>query len=234
MVALYNFLRFFLILLVLSSCEKASLWLKESKIKAERVNRYEEISLALLQENRLLKAEISKLTFDLSQKQHQLAVAMASQAGFAGGRFVASVSSPEEKLSFQKLLVKAKDFEKQGDLQSSLELYEKILKKKEALLSEEQGDSLEKIVLKVMSLSIKIKKYDLCLRIISSFEKEIKNTSYQRHAKLWKAIALSNSGKKKEAFNIFEEFRKRYKNTAEWKILAPHYEKIMKRYAHEK
>lgn len=49
---------------------------------------------------------------------------------------------------------------------------------------------------------------------------------FYRSAKLWVALTNLKLGEKKKFFATVEEFRKKYRNTSEWKILSAHYEKI--------
>ncbi len=49
---------------------------------------------------------------------------------------------------------------------------------------------------------------------------------YYRSAKLWVALTHMKLGDKKKFYATVEEFRKKYRNTNEWKILSSYYEKI--------
>ena len=51
-------------------------------------------------------------------------------------------------------------------------------------------------------------------------------SQYYRSAKLWKSLTYLQMGDKKKFFATVEEFRKKYRNTKEWKILSAYYEKI--------
>jgi TolA-binding protein len=51
-------------------------------------------------------------------------------------------------------------------------------------------------------------------------------SQYFRSAKLWIALTHMKMGNKKKFFATVEEFRKKYRNTPEWKILSSYYEKI--------
>lgn len=64
---------------------------------------------------------------------------------------------------------------------------------------------------------------------ISHFEALMKTyptSQYYRSAKLWVALTHLKLGDKKKFFTTVEEFRKKYRNTNEWKILSSYYEKI--------
>lgn len=51
-------------------------------------------------------------------------------------------------------------------------------------------------------------------------------SQYFRSAKLWVALTHMKMGDKKKFYATVEEFRKKYRNTNEWKILSSYYEKI--------
>ena len=51
-------------------------------------------------------------------------------------------------------------------------------------------------------------------------------SQYFRSAKLWIALTQLKLGDKKKFYSTVEEFRKKYRNTNEWKILSSYYEKI--------
>ena len=66
-----------------------------------------------------------------------------------------------------------------------------------------------------------------------SFEKIIQgypHSSYFRSAKLWRALINLKNGNKKGFFLTVEEFRKKYRNTEEWKLISRHYDTIYKNY----
>lgn len=64
---------------------------------------------------------------------------------------------------------------------------------------------------------------------ITHFEALMKGyptSQFYRSAKLWVALTHMKLGDKKKFFSTVEEFRKKYRNTKEWKILSSYYEKI--------
>lgn len=52
------------------------------------------------------------------------------------------------------------------------------------------------------------------------------SSHYYRSARLWVALTHLKMGDKKKFYTTVEEFRKKYRNTNEWKILSSYYEKI--------
>jgi len=44
------------------------------------------------------------------------------------------------------------------------------------------------------------------------------------------ALTYLQLGDDQKFFTTVEEFRKKYRNTEEWKVLSPHYEKIVQKF----
>lgn len=55
---------------------------------------------------------------------------------------------------------------------------------------------------------------------------EYPTSQYYRSAKLWSSLTHLKMGDKKKFFTTVEEFRKKYRNSPEWKILSAYYENI--------
>ncbi len=68
--------------------------------------------------------------------------------------------------------------------------------------------------------------HDWTLSHFENLMKKHPNSPYFRSAKLWIALTHLKLGEKQKFFATVEEFRKRYRNTKEWKILSSYYEKI--------
>ncbi|OUR96546.1 hypothetical protein A9Q84_09360 [Halobacteriovorax marinus] len=68
---------------------------------------------------------------------------------------------------------------------------------------------------------------------VSNFEKLVEaypTSKFYRGSKLWMALANLKLGHDDKFFSAVEEFRMKYRNTPEWKILSTHYEKIVQRH----
>jgi outer membrane protein assembly factor BamD (BamD/ComL family) len=76
------------------------------------------------------------------------------------------------------------------------------------------------------------KYHDWAIEHLDRLTKEYPNSNYFRGAKLWSALTKLKVGMKKDFFATVEEFRLKYRNTTEWKILSVHYEKIASKYRH--
>jgi hypothetical protein len=68
--------------------------------------------------------------------------------------------------------------------------------------------------------------HDWTLTHFEALMSKYPTSQYFRSAKLWVALTHMKMGDKKKFYSTVEEFRKKYRNTNEWKILSSYYEKI--------
>ncbi len=68
--------------------------------------------------------------------------------------------------------------------------------------------------------------YDWSLNHFEALMTQYPTSQYYRSAKLWISLTHLQMGDKKKFFATVEEFRKKYRNTKEWKILSSYYENI--------
>lgn len=61
---------------------------------------------------------------------------------------------------------------------------------------------------------------------LSSLVKTYPRSQFYRGAKLWLALTQYNMGDQQKFLKTVEEFRLKYRNTDEWKILSKYYEDI--------
>jgi hypothetical protein len=237
---------------VLSSCsfEKQ---MKAIEHKAALINKYENVALKLAKENRELRVEIKRLEFEVEKLKQENAYKKISKpgsdedssAGHGGdslakatdvkSRSIASVSaqpvfnvkkdlveyktykwSAEDMIKIADKEFKAKNFEKAAQFYTSLLNYYPKHKAindeyyfKAGISAFESGEH-----------------HDWTLSHFETLMNQYPTSSYFRSAKLWVALTHLKLGKKDKFFSTVEEFRKKYRNTNEWKILSSYYEKI--------
>lgn len=214
--------------------------------KAVLINKYEIVALKLAKENRELRANVKRLEFDIQKlkqdhafkagKEDVHAPALAhGDAHAAPTRSIASVK-PESQLKVAKDMVefktykwsaedmmkiadkefKAKNFEKAAQFYSSVVLYYPAFKHfndefyfKAGISAYESGAH-----------------HEWTLEHFSALMEKFPTSQYFRSAKLWVALTHMKLGEKQKFFATVEEFRKKYRNTNEWKILSSYYEQI--------
>jgi TolA-binding protein len=235
----------FLALLAIFSFSSCDQW-DHLEAKAERINRYEKVSLHLSRENRNLKSEISRLRADiqtLKSEKSYLKIQLdkyqdktAAKTSGVASRRIASIAPVNPK----KDLVK-------------FDVYKWTPSQVQAMAQKEfESKNFEKSAQFFMTFSTRFpghKSIDdqfLFQAGVASFEsgkhpswtlehldrlvKAYPTSKYYRGAKLWMALTYLQLGDEAKFFSTVEEFRKKYRNTEEWKILSPHYEKIVQKF----
>lgn len=238
-----------LILPLLASC---SVDMKQVEHKAALINRYEMVSLKLAKENRELHADIKRLEFEIEKlKQeksfyetktgqasghHEVAVHDTTVHEGAHGRSIASVAPTNLTNDIKKDYVEFKTYKWRAD--DLLKIADKEFKEKNFEKAAQFYTSLlnnyptNKNISDEFYFKAGIASYESGLHhewTISHFEalmSKYPTSQYFRSAKLWVALTHMKLGEKKKFFATVEEFRKKYRNTSEWKILSSYYEKI--------
>jgi len=221
--------------LVFSSC---NIDVKSLEHKAAQINKYEMVALKLAKENRELRADIKRLEFEVQKMKQDLAFYETKKLSSAGhdekkGRSIASVQpvlevkkdyvefktykwTAEDLLKIADKEFKNKSFEKAAQFYTSLAIYYPEHKKiddefyfKAGISAYESGTH-----------------HDWTLKHFDALMVKYPTSTYYRSAKLWVALTHMKLGDKQKFFATVEEFRKKYRNTNEWKILSSYYEKI--------
>jgi len=205
---------------------------KRFRKKAQKISRYEKVSLHLSKENRELKAAINRLNYqieELRSKKKFLEMKLEKK----GGRSVASIApvSPKNDLvkykiykwgPAQMLATAEKEFDNKN-YEKSAQFFQTFVKKFPK--HEYLNDQL--LFQSGMAAFETGKHNDWALKDLRMLVKKYPNSRFYRGAKLWIALAHLKLGKKQKFFKTVEEFRKNYRNTPEWKILSGHYDKML-------
>lgn len=240
-----TFLATCLIVPMITSC---SLDKEIAKIehKAILINKYENVALKLAKENRELNSQVKRLEFEIQKLKQDRGFKTAKQDErpeghgetshdeHAPARSIASIKAMP--LEVKKDLVefktykwtaddmvkiadkefKDKNFEKAAQFYTSLVNYYPTYKHlndefyfKAGISSYESGQH-----------------HDWTLKHFSVLMEKWPTSQYYRSAKLWVALTHMKMGEKQKFFATVEEFRKKYRNTNEWKILSSYYENI--------
>ena len=216
---------------LMTSCE----FYDDIAAKAREVNRYEVAALNLSKENRQLKAEIVGLEYKVRELE-------------AKNKFL---KFDTEKLkrspsSFAEPVVKGNDLVKFATFNWSdkdlLKIAKTELKKKNflkaaqyfyTLLEKYPNSSLinDEVLFETgMSAYESGEYYDWARTSLTRLIKEYPSSKYYRGAKLWRALAYYKRGRTDQFYKTVEEFRLKYRNTPEWKILSKHYEELTHRF----
>lgn len=200
---------------------------------------YEKVALKVSQDNRLLKSEINKLRYEvetLKAKNNYLKIQLKEKEGKKQQRAIASLKrdlptndlvkfevynwTPEQILSIANKAFQKKEYEKAAQFFNTFATqYPNHDKKDDLFLLQAGISSFES-----GNHDMWVKKY--LGKLVATYP----TSPYYRSAKLWLGLSHLKTRDHKAFFGIVEEFRKKYRNTDEWKILSAHYEEIVQKY----
>ena len=200
--------------------------------KWEAQLQYEKKALALAKENRLLRKKISDLEYQISGLESKNKFyAARSQSKPSVSRTIASVPAtntndlvnyevykwtPEKLLAIGEKEFHFKNYEK------SAQFYHELIVRfpKHELVN-------DRVLFGAGVAAFETgKRYDWSEKYLSRLVKDHPSSEFYRGAKLWLARAQYNQGDHKKFLKTVEEFRLKYRNTDEWKILSRYYEDI--------
>jgi tetratricopeptide (TPR) repeat protein len=196
---------------------------------------YEKKALALAKENRLLQVKISDLEFKIneleSKNKYFASQSSAKKTAPAPERTIASIPkmntndlvnydvykwTPEKLLAIGEKEFHFKNYEK------SAQFYNELLLRfpKHELVS-------DRVLFGAGVAAFETgKRYDWSEKYLARLVKDHPKSEFYRGAKLWLALAQYNQGEHQKFLKTVEEFRLKYRNTDEWKILSRYYEDI--------
>jgi TolA-binding protein len=198
---------------------------------------YEKKSLELARDNRQLLAQVSDLKYQLSELQAKnkfLSAQMGqpgTQKSTTAERSIASVPTikkddlvnfevykwtPDKLLAIGEKELHYKNYEK------SAQFYNELIDRypKHKLVS-------DRVLFGAGVAAFETgKRYDWSEKHLQRLVKNYPKSDFYRGAKLWLALAQYNQGEHQKFLATVEEFRLKYRNTEEWKILSRYYEDI--------
>lgn len=191
---------------------------------------YEKKALSLAAENRVLKAQLSDLKYQINQLESKNKFLSAKSAP-AAERKIASIPqtktddlvnfevykwTPEKLLAIGEKELHFKNYEK------SAQFYNELIERfpKHELVS-------DRVLFGAGVAAFETgKRFDWSERHLSRLVKNHPKSDFYRGAKLWLALAQYQQGEHEKFLKTVEEFRLKYRNTDEWKILSRYYEDI--------
>lgn len=204
--------------------------------KLEEQYQYEQKALGLAQENRLLKARISSLQYEVSQLEAknryfaaQETVKTASPATPA--RAIASISQPnlEDLVNYEIYKWTPEKLLAIGEKELHFKNYEKSAQFYHELISRFPKHQIvsDRVLFGAGVAAFETgSRFDWSEKHLTRLVKEHPKSPFYRGAKLWLALAQYNQGEHQKFLATVEEFRLKYRNTEEWKILSRYYEDI--------
>lgn len=206
------------------------------RVKADEVNGYYGRSLELSKDNRGLRATIDKLRYEvktLEAKNNFLEIKLQKEKGV---RDIASLPSKEVetdlvnfdiyKWSPKDMLSIAQKEYGQKNFEKSAQFFHELIKR----YPKDKNISEEVLFQSGISSFETGKHFPWVVEVMGRLISEYPNSKFYRGAKLWMAMGHHELGEKEKFFKTVEEFRLKYRNTEEWKILSRHYENFYQKY----
>ena len=193
---------------------------------------YEQKALNLAKENRILNAKLSDLQYKIStlESQNKFLTAQKSETAIAN-RAIASIPKPNAddlvryeiyKWTPEKLLAIGEKELHFKNYEKSAQFYNELIQRfpKHQLVS-------DRVLFGAGVAAFETgKRYNWTEKHLERLVKNYPTSEFYRGAKLWLALAQYNQGENKKYLATVEEFRLKYRNTEEWKILSRYYEDI--------
>ncbi len=193
---------------------------------------YEKKALVLAKENRILSARLSDLQYKFSslESKNKYLTAQISD-GPTNSRTIASIPkmNPADLVNFEvykwtpdKLLAIGEKELHFKNYEKSAQFYNELIQRfpKHQLVS-------DRVLFGAGVAAFETgKRYDWTEKHLGRLVKNHPTSEFYRGAKLWLALAQYNQGEHQKFLATVEEFRIRYRNTEEWKILSRYYEDI--------
>jgi TolA-binding protein len=234
-------MKIFFIFSVLASSYVFALWKyggmdKSVSAKWNSLFEYERKALDLAKDKRVLEAQISDLKYQISelQSKNKFLSAQMKQGTIEGSsakRSIASIpkTSANDLVSFEvykwtpdKLLAIGEKELHHKNYEKSAQFYNELINRypKHELVS-------DRVLFGAGVAAFETgKRYDWTEKHLDKLVKSYPKSEFYRGAKLWLALAQYNQGEHQKFLTTVEEFRLKYRNTEEWKILSRYYEDI--------
>ncbi len=200
--------------------------------KWEQQTQMEKKALVLAKENRLLQVKISDLEYQISELESKNKYfAAQAQRKTGPARMIASVPqtntndlvnyeiykwTPEKLLAIGEKEFHFKNYEK------SAQFYSELINRfpKHQIVS-------DRVLFGAGVAAFETgKRFDWSEKYLDRLVQNYPQSEFYRGAKLWLALAQYNQGEHQKFLKTVEEFRLKYRNTEEWKILSRYYEDI--------
>lgn len=229
-------MKIFIVFTLLASGYVFSLWkwggmAKTVFIKLEEQQSFEARSKLLENENQKLEIEVAELKFQVSQLEAKSRFYSTQAKAKRIARTIASIPqtntedlvnfeiykwTPEKLLAIGEKELHFKNYEK------SAQFYSELLKRfpKHEII----GD---RVLFGAGVAAFETgKHYDWSEKYLQELVSSYPKSEFYRGAKLWLALAQYQQGEHEKFLATVEEFRLKYRNTDEWRILSRYYEDI--------
>jgi len=191
---------------------------------------HEKAALTLAAENRVLKAKMADIEHKLGLLETEKSALTAQVKNNAPSRSIASVPKPKDedlvnydiyRWTPEKLLAIGEKELHFKNYEKSAQYYNELIKR-----FPEHKIVNDKALFGAGIAAYEAKHHQWAIQHLSMLMEKYPKSGFYRGAKLWTALSQYNSGNHRKFASTVEEFRLKYRNTDEWKILSKYYEDI--------
>ncbi|MDB9787210.1 hypothetical protein OAB57_03815 [Bacteriovoracaceae bacterium] len=244
MVPKINEILILLSILPLMSCNN----LHELSKKEHRAHQFKVSALALARDNRLIKAKIGELEFKiqtLNAKNNFLVLSLKNtrnelrktrvklRAPASNTHSKSQDSKINELVGFstykwkpQQMIAMAQNSFYQKDFDKSSKFFYSFFQN----YPEHELATDKNLFIAGIAAYKSGTHYEWAINFLTMIIAEFPNSKYYRGAKLWIALSQHQMGNDKFFYKTMEEFRLKYRNTSEWKILSAYYENFRNKF----
>lgn len=220
---------------LLTSCN----FVEKVEGKAKKINKYEKVALNLSKENRHLRTKISSLEYDIQQMKSKISyLKLKVEKTKLPSRHIASIAPKaptfkNDMVQFSTYKWTPSQLKTVAEESFAKKNYKKSAQYYYSLIKNYPGHDFIKddaLFKAGVSAYESHQYYDQAIEMLSKIVDDYPTSKHYRGAKLWLSLAELKKGNKDFFFKTVEEFRKKYRNTAEWKIISRHYYEIVQKY----
>ena len=214
-------------LLLLAGCsqEKDHLKVKWQRLRyhVKQEQRYKEVSLKLARDNRELRIQNNKMVFEIQALKGELQTLAQERPKYVKvrkkqiGRALASMD-----WSAEQEFMRAQNEYKRKNYAQAFAYFQAFAKK-----FPEHKRIDDRFLFRTGLAAFESRQYDQAAWYFQQLVTLHPQSKLHRSAKLWAGLSHLKMGDKKKFIQVVKEFKNKYQNTPEWKVLKAHYEKII-------
>jgi tetratricopeptide (TPR) repeat protein len=199
--------------------------------KAAKVWGHEKAALELASENRLLQSKLADLEFKLGKietEKHALAALVEGKK--QASRSIASVpkAESEDLVNYDVYQWTPEKLLAIGEKELHFKNYAKSAQFFNELVTRFPNHAVvnDRALFGAGIAAFEAKEHEWAIKHFGKLTEKYPKSHFHRGAKLWQALAQYKTGNYRMFASTVEEFRLKYRNTEEWKILSKYYEDI--------
>lgn len=195
--------------------------------------KYEKKALALAKENRLLLKKISDLNYKVAEleSKNKFYLSLTDKKQQIPERKIASIpaTNTNDLVNYEIYKWTPEKLLAIGEKEFHFKNYEKSAQFYNELISRFAGHAIvnDRVLFGAGIAAFETgNRYEWAEKYLSRLVKDHPKSQFYRGGKLWLALSQYNRGDHQKFLKTVDEFRLKYRNTDEWKILSRYYEDI--------